>query len=89
MLGRTIMNRPASKTRPEAASLVVSRAPELVALVQRSCSASWCVEARDDWRRLERTGGDPEVGIVVLDDDVVPEEKRSEVIATTRGFHTR
>jgi DNA-binding NtrC family response regulator len=66
---------------PEAAGLVVSRAPDLFALVQRSCSPSWNVEAREDWRCIERAAGALEVGVVVLDDDVVPENQRSDLIA--------
>jgi DNA-binding NtrC family response regulator len=76
----------AVRSRPEAASLVVSRAPDLVALVQRSCSPSWSVEARGDWRRIDKASGGLDVGIVVLDDDVVPEEERSDLIANLRTW---
>lgn len=65
----------------EATSLVVSRDPEVVTLVRRSCSARWCVDARGDWRQIETIAGSLEVGIVVFDDDVVPEEERSQLIA--------
>jgi response regulator of citrate/malate metabolism len=67
--------------RTEATSLVVSRDPEIVALVRRSCSALWCVEARDDWDRIDNITGNLGVGIIVVDDDVVPEEERSQLIA--------
>jgi DNA-binding NtrC family response regulator len=43
------------------------------------------VEARDDWRRIDKASGGLDVGIVVLDDDVVPEAERSELIA---NLHT-
>jgi len=67
--------------RTEAMSLVVSRDPEIVALVRRSCSAPWYVEVRDDWRQIDNIIGNLDVGIVVIDDDVVPEEERSQLIA--------
>lgn len=70
-----------TRGRSEAMSLVVSRDPELIALMRRSCSAPWCVEARGDWRRIDDIAGKLDVGIVVVDDDVVPEEERSQLIA--------
>jgi DNA-binding NarL/FixJ family response regulator len=44
------------------------------------------VEARGDWRCIERAGGDFDVAIVVLDDDVVPEDERSDLIANIHGW---
>ena len=76
----------ADRRGPKAASLVVSRAPDLVSLVQRSCAPSWSVEARDDWSRIEKATGGPNVGIVVLDDDVVPEKERSGLIANLHAW---
>lgn len=67
--------------RTEAMSLVISRDPEIVALVRRSCSAPWCVEVRGDWRQTGDLAGNLDVGIVIVDDDVVPEEERSQLIA--------
>ncbi len=64
-----------------ATSLVVSRDPQLVALARRSCSAHWRVEALPDWRRIEKLVDRLHVGIVVFDDDVIPEEDRSQLIA--------
>src|SRR5262245_1373923 len=71
-----------TKVRPtEARSLVVSRDPSVVAVVRRSCSASWRVEVHRDWRRIEQITGRLDVGIVVVDDDLVSEGERSRLIA--------
>lgn len=85
MLRPTVMNSyPNGPPRPSptaATSLVVSRDKELIALVRRSCSPPWSVEARSDWHRAGKLVGSLGVAAVVFDDDVVPQKERSELIA--------
>jgi DNA-binding NtrC family response regulator len=73
-----------ARKRNEAMGLVVSHDPELISVVRRSCTEHWYVEVRRDWHQIHDIVGNLDVGIVVVDDDVVPEEERSRLIADIR-----
>jgi len=64
----------------EATSLVVTRDSTLVELVRRTWPFPWLVENHDDWHRIGEIVRTRHVRVIIIDDDAVPEENRSELI---------
>jgi DNA-binding NtrC family response regulator len=82
----------ATTTRASAAEpigLVVSLDGDLVRRVRGSCAAGWTVEELADGASLREAVGRLDVGLVVLDDERIPEADRAALMADLRVWFPR